>query len=605
MPSTFFGLNIAGSGLRAANAALNTTANNISNAQTADYSRQQVVQEASDALRVFTTYGCAGAGVDTVAIERIRDKFYDVKYWNNNTNLGEFSSKQYYMETMENYFKDDGKTGFKTVYNKMAAALDSIVSNASSDTSKAEFISSAKTLTEYFNAMYGNLQEMQSDANQEIKQSIDEVNSIASKLSTLNKQINVIEMTGTTANELRDKRDALIDDLSLLTSVEVKETPIYDQNGNATGANRYLVQIAGGAVLVDTDDYNQLECVARTSGQKINQTDIDGLYDVQWSTGNEFSLNNASLGGKLQGLFELRDGNNTANFDGKVTAIGSAAGGNSTVNIQVTDENLEDMKQCMLSDSGGRITIANKVFEYTDWTFDQPTNTYTFTLNDSASPISTGMVGKTAKTSDEIDYQGIPYYMAQMNAWVRGFSEKMNDIFKAGTNSDGGAGCILFTGKSPTSGEYTAADLDATTGNGYYEMTAGNFTVNSDLLDNAGLLGTRSSAEVGVEECEQVNQAIELLTSKSMFSFRNNSADKFLETILSDVALNASNANTFNTTYTSLEKTIANQRNAISGVDEDEEAVSLVKFQNSYTLASKMIQTLTEVYDQLILNTGV
>ena len=75
MTSTFFGLNIAASGLRAANAALNTTANNISNANTDGYSRQKVKQEASDAIRVFAKYGCAGAGVDTIAIERIRDSF--------------------------------------------------------------------------------------------------------------------------------------------------------------------------------------------------------------------------------------------------------------------------------------------------------------------------------------------------------------------------------------------------------------------------------------------------------------------------------------------------------------------------------------------------
>ena len=71
------GLYIASSGLRAANAALNTTGNNISNADTVGYSRQTVVQEAYEALRTFTTYGCAGAGVDTIAIERIRDEFYD------------------------------------------------------------------------------------------------------------------------------------------------------------------------------------------------------------------------------------------------------------------------------------------------------------------------------------------------------------------------------------------------------------------------------------------------------------------------------------------------------------------------------------------------
>jgi flagellar hook-associated protein 1 FlgK len=88
MTSQFFGLNIAASGLRAANAALNTTGNNISNANTDGYSRQAVKQEASNALRVFATYGCAGAGVDTIAIERVRDSFYDVKYRNNESLLG-------------------------------------------------------------------------------------------------------------------------------------------------------------------------------------------------------------------------------------------------------------------------------------------------------------------------------------------------------------------------------------------------------------------------------------------------------------------------------------------------------------------------------------
>ena len=94
MPSQFFGLNIAYSGLLASNAALNTTSNNISNVETAGYSRQQADQAAANALRVFTTYGCAGAGVDVIAIERVRDHFYDVKYWDNNCNTGEYNMKQ-------------------------------------------------------------------------------------------------------------------------------------------------------------------------------------------------------------------------------------------------------------------------------------------------------------------------------------------------------------------------------------------------------------------------------------------------------------------------------------------------------------------------------
>ena len=109
MPSTFFGLNIAYSGLISSNAALNTTSNNIANVETEGYSRQKAEQAAANALRVFTTYGCAGAGVETIAIERIRDEFYDTKYRENETILGAYEEKQYYMEMIEEYFTDDGK----------------------------------------------------------------------------------------------------------------------------------------------------------------------------------------------------------------------------------------------------------------------------------------------------------------------------------------------------------------------------------------------------------------------------------------------------------------------------------------------------------------
>ena len=107
MASTFGGLNIAGSGLRAANASLNTTANNISNAETEGYSRQNVIQTAAHALRTYTAYGCTGSGVDTLGVERQRDDFYDAKYWNNMKKYGEYSIKQYYCAQIEEYFKDD------------------------------------------------------------------------------------------------------------------------------------------------------------------------------------------------------------------------------------------------------------------------------------------------------------------------------------------------------------------------------------------------------------------------------------------------------------------------------------------------------------------
>lgn len=608
MSSTFFGLNIAASGLRASNAALNTTANNISNVNTEGYSRQEVQQAANDPLRVFATYGCAGAGVDTIAIERIRDSFYDNKFRDNETKLGEYDTKAYYCKMIEDYLTDDGTTGFKSVYDKIGNALQDITRNASSTSTKANFISTVKGLVDYFNNMYGDIQNLQADVNDEIKMRTDEINSYAQDIATLNKQINVIEMTGTIANELRDKRDLLVDKLSAVVDVKTVETPVYDKDGNATGANRFIVKIAGGQTLVDMNEYNQLVCVARTKEEKVNQTDIDGLYDITWQDGREFGIYNKSMGGELRGLIEMRDGNNGEYFNGTVTDVTYAAA-TSRVTIATSAAYLGDMMKCNLSDTGGVINIGDQLYYYTDWSYNDD-GTYTFTIDNvkSDQPISSAKIRSTATIGAEVDYQGVPYYMEQMNEWIRGFAEKVNGIFTEGVTAEGNDAGILITGNYVTTkGQYTEAELNDSkkNGKGYYYITAGNLAIASDLIKDASLLGTRSSASNGVEECKQVEKVISMLSDKNQYSFRGREAGGFLECVLSDAALNASNANTFYKTYTSLEKSIDNQRTSISGVDEDEEAVSLVKYQSSYTLASKMISVLTEVYDRLILQTGV
>ena len=228
MPSQFFGLNIAYTGLQAANVSLNTTANNISNVETEGYSRQNTVQQASDALHTWTSYGMAGAGVDTIAINQTRDQYYDLKFWTNNANAGTFEIKQYYMEQLEDYFTEtDMKEGFGTIYADMFHALEEVYKSAGDDTVKTQYLAEAQSLCDYFGAMYSTLQKVQLDANSEIKNKVDEINSVASQIATLNKQINTIEITGTRANELRDQRALLVDELSKIVDVKITETPIY------------------------------------------------------------------------------------------------------------------------------------------------------------------------------------------------------------------------------------------------------------------------------------------------------------------------------------------------------------------------------------------
>ena len=639
MPSQFFGLNIAYTGLLASNAAMNTTSNNIANVQTEGYSRQQVTQQASNALRVFQTYGCAGAGVETLAIERIRDEFYDGRFWDNNAQLGEYDMKQYYMQQLETYFDDDGKsTGFKTIFDQlMITGMQALLKDPNSATAKSQFVGYAGALTEYFNGMAGNLEKVQKDINQEIKLKVDQINSLAGEIASLNKQINTIELAGTKANELRDRRTLLIDELSKIVDVEVKETPIIDANNEnrETGANRYMVKIAGGQMLVDGSDYNGLECVARTSYEKVNQTDIDGLYDVYWADGQTFNLYNASMGGDLAGLIQMRDGNNGENFTGEITATGTTTDADGkthdTVTVKVTKAYLQDLNKCNLSDQGGVIDLGNQEFYYDSWEYTceydangNPTYTYTFTLSDSEKNprgITNDRVGKKAEIGTDLSYQGIPYYMNQMNEWIRTFSQKFNDILTSGYSGNGDPGVKMFTGNKATGGEQFLLDDAAkrydkqekkaskmtvkVNDDSYYRLTAKNFDILEAIEQDPGLMANRKDAADGVEQNDLLNDLKNLATDKTKMSFRGCNASEFLQCILSDVALNASRANTFYASFKDISATIDNQRISISGVDEDEEAVNLVKYQNGYNLASKMIQTLTEIYDRLILETGV
>ena len=180
MSSTFLGLNTAYTGLQAANSALNTTANNISNAETKGYSRQEVTTQAADSIRAFTSYGCVGAGVETLSIERVRDSFYDEKYWANNSKLGEYESKQYYMACIEEYFCDDDSIkGFNTIFNEFYGSIEELSKNPGDTTVRQQAIGYAGNVTAYFNDMYTNLKKLQDDVNQEIKVNIDRINGIA------------------------------------------------------------------------------------------------------------------------------------------------------------------------------------------------------------------------------------------------------------------------------------------------------------------------------------------------------------------------------------------------------------------------------------------
>lgn len=613
MASTFFGLNIGLSGLYAYQASINTTAHNISNAETTGYSRQKVVTSAGEAMRVYSSYGMAGTGVNIADIIQQRNAYYDVKYRNSAALYGEYSTKNDYMLQVQNYFNEVDEGGFTDSYNSLFSALKTLFDDPSSMDIRTTVANNADSLSEYMNYMYTSMQTIQEDANFQIKNLIDRVNSLGEQIATVTKQINALEVTGVTANDLRDSRENLVDELSKIANVTTEEK-VMKKDPMDPGTVVYEVRI-NGQLLVDTGSSKQLKVVPRT--EKINATDIDGLYDVTWADGQEFSLSNANLKGELSALFAVRDGNNAENLGGKVTT--TTTGGVTT--LTMTKTNCDDITKLNIP-TEGNVTIAGKDYKYKGFTVEVQTDgtyQYNFKLDE---PLATdikdtdnvrGEIGET------VNYKGIPYYMGKLNEFSRTFASVFNKMHNQGEDLDGNKGLDYFnyTDKkgavdllenftsfsSDGTATYKAADGTVTTGESYYNLTAFNMTITAEIMSDPRKFAAASDITQGVENKDNLKELLKIESDKSLF--KAGTPAQFYSTLVAEIGVDASKYETFTKSQESIMKSITNQRLSESGVDVDEEAMNLVKFKNAYNLSAKVIQTMNEIYDKLINGTGV
>lgn len=625
MPSQFFGLNIGASALSAFQTSINTTANNVSNVQTKGYTRQTANLASSDPLRVYTRYGSVGTGVEVTSVTQERNLYYDEKYWQSTSSKGFFEQKLYYLDQVQTILRDDEQSqkGFSSIFSQMFKSLDTLKTQGEVKTVRNQFISQAQSLCTYFNSLSKSLTDMQEDTNEEIKSTVDNINSISEKIAVLNKQINNIEVRGGHANELRDQRANLLDELSEIADVETKEFQVTNSNGQNLGGTNFRVSI-NGQNLVDGNDYRTLEC--KSAEYKNNLMDAKGLYEITWSdTGMDFNAAGGSANGKLKALFSVRDGNNNENMKGNVIDATTGSITIATTGISVNELSLA---------SRGRVMVNNTYYYYDSWnatvgkdgvssvTFQLAPESQLTRPNEVESVKGNGT--NYLVTGSSVDAMGIPYYQNQINEFLRTFAQAFNDIEKQGLTLDGEQMGAFFVGTSETgktfSADYWDAQFKAAEENGwtteinissgedgscdsYYQFTATTIGVNTKSLKDPSYFSTSTSVTQGDAKYDQVEKLLKLQKDNKMF--RGDAAENFLETLLSDITVDVNRNKTNSTNYTNLSTAIATQRTSVSGVDEDEEAMNLIKFQNAYNLAAKVISVMSEMYDKLINETGV
>ena len=614
MPNTFFGLDIGKSGLYTAQGGLNTTAHNIANVETEGYTRQKLELKAGNALRANGRHGMIGTGVDVVSLTQTRSEYYDEKYRNNNSIYGGYATKSNYMSQIQAYLNEIELEGFTTTFDKMYDTIQELEKDPANLTVRTQVTNVAQSFCEYFNSLFTNLQAVQEDCNFEIKNQINRVNAMAEEIASLTQQINTVEIGGSNANDLRDQRNLLIDKLSEIINVSVEET-----NDGPVGLKSYVVKV-DGQTLVDTYEVNHLDVKPREN--KLNQTDAEGLYDVIWENGQQFNPYAYTQSGSLKALFEVRDGNNADNLKGTVTAY---VGMHSVVMKNATVNNEAKLN----IPESGEITVGTVKYEYDSFevSIDETTGEYTyeFFLNE---PVRTYAEDEMSSVGITVDYKGVPYYMAQMNEFLRTYAKKFNEIHKSGVDLNGDAGQDFFVGTNKVTGQeyqmgiygeagadgYDPYSFNSQSGqffqedmkgvhSSYYHITAENICVNKYIQHDASKFAAATEIVNGVGNYDIALELLDLKKDTTMFKQGKPAA--FLQTLVAEVGIDTKAALNFEKSQNNLVSAIDNQRLSVAGVDTEEEAMNLMRFQQAYKLSAQVISVMNEIYDKLINYMGV
>ncbi|MDD5018154.1 MAG: flagellar hook-associated protein FlgK [Eubacteriales bacterium] len=294
MSSLFYGLEIAKTGLSVAQQAISITGNNIANADTVGYTRQRLVTQAIDSC--YTTRilesGSTGGGVEVVLIDQIRSEYLDKQIREEFAALGESSTRAEEMEFIETILNETSDSSISSVLADFFNSLSELSTDPSSEEIRTNVQQNAIQLTETLNYNYNQLVEIQDSYNEAMKVTVDTINNLLTNIASYNEQIYSYELSGQQANELRDARNVLLDELSELVNIEYWET----------SEGKQIVTIEG-VELVNHTDATLLETSADQTGVVSGQT---GYYSIYYEgTTTEFAYSS----GELQAYKNLRDGN--------------------------------------------------------------------------------------------------------------------------------------------------------------------------------------------------------------------------------------------------------------------------------------------------------
>ena len=644
--STFSGLEIGKKALWAQKKALEVTSHNVANANTEGYSRQEAIQTATSPLSVPGA-GQMGTGVEVSEVRRVRNEFIDGQVRKENRTKGYWEIKEESLKEVELIFNEPSNQGVEQVMSDLWNSMQELNNKPESKAVRATVRQRALAVTDTFNHIDTQLNDYKLSINSRVETKVQDINSHANRIADLNEQIVRVESGNQDANDLRDKRTQLVNELAKLTNIQYSE--------NDQGALRVSIS---GRSLVQGENVTELDAVPNSSN--------NDLYDVKWADNNsDVTLKD----GELKGLLEVRD-QDIAKYRSQLDEMANALieefnlehrsgyglkavssvesttqvddinadldvrgefdvfandSFEKTVNIDGTNNSLSYIRQDIDDNTSLAATIgahsksiidSNSALGYSgsfDVDIDGGATTRNVTINasDTLNDIKNTIDGKGGLSAQINDNNQLEITASTGNrVEVRNATGTLfEDLgFNHTLNINNGTGNKMSL--RSVSGDEIPKELGIGAGENFFAGSdAGSIDLTDNLKTDSGIQDIATADKMADSNGDGINDyagessnalALAELQNAEVMNSGTTDFNDYYNSNVAQLGVESQRAQRMVDNQDTLLRSLEQQQESVSGVSLDEEMSNMIKYQQSYTAASKIVSTMDQMLSTLV-----
>lgn len=529
------------SGLNAAQKGLQVTGQNISNVNTKGYTRQQLLQHDTGYLTIGTNAGYAmqvGLGVSCTEIRQIRDELADKRLRNESSILGYYQNMTSANQEIEALFDEPYGDTLSDMINDFWAQTQKLNTAPDGVEERLSFIKSAKVLIGKINDVSNGLSAYQTQVNKQVESSVSKVNELILQIKDYNEMIAKAEINGDNANDYRDQRNLLLDELSTYGKVDYYEE----------ADSRLLVKFEGH-IVINKKFTNTLELKQTEEGSPFNKPIWSDTKTDVYDMTKESNSANGNDTGSLKALLLVR-GDNYVTADTSWDDV--ALNDNFSVDKSGNSYMIPKYQKLLNDFANKLVNMVNEAFDGTGIGFHEgQAGVPVFVLAD----VPSDLVKPAADASEE--------------EWAA-YNERYN--------------ALLIPGNIQVNPELLESG-------GYNKLG----TVSGDpenAGDNTKITEFLAKWEENIEWYQNDGKTAPLSKTVNLTNFYS----EFVTDMGTDSSLYRIKANEKNTSVLNIE----NERQAMGGVSQDEEFANMLKYQYAYNASARMITMLDGMLDTII-----